>query len=767
MSENASLKIWQTIQPMVRKEIARGTESSVKSKKMVVTTAYDATTKTVGVTEAFGKEIQVPASETINPNSLTVGTAVWVVALHGSWSNAIVLMLGDGGTGTGVLDTETVIAKLTEVQASVAQAETAANQAAQTAEEAKTTAENVIASIPDSYEDLSARVDGMATLRSADIDPAIAWEQGSLRSTTGDELSSTTRCRTGFITLNEGDTLLVEPNGQQYSVLLYDLSQVFSSVAIAAWEANSGSYTATQDCKARIVCSKIDSSDITPDDVTVKVALTEKIVSKVLEIEGSMRSTYLLDAENATMLESGTDFNDLKTPGNYIVYTAALAESMSHCPKGTAGRLIVTATTQSNRLIQTYNVNTNGCKVYTRYYNGSSWGSWNEQANMDDVAPLWGSNGELADADLDDVKDTGYYILTTAYSYVNTPADPNALKNGMLFVYTIGASTVQLFSGRTNGAGWYQRRFVSGAWTAWNTYATTDMIRKELKILCVGNSFNQDVMAYVPPILEELLPDVEITVATCYTSSASLQDHVDWFNAGTPYTVYNEWAAGATEWARYSASTAMTLQQVLDRNDWDIITMQGTSSDVLTDDDVDSLIVTPGRQLLRILQSNAQKPFEAMWFQWMGRPQGSYTALDMFGFINSATQSVMQKLGMLDYVPVGAAIQSARTNSVLGALGDGGDMLYSDAVHMQAGLPALIAAYTTALKVLEWYGRKYTGLYGSTFAPDSATVEAINCAGMTHGDPVGVDPTYIRAAQEIAVLAVRNPDVVTDCKNIL
>ena len=109
MNDNASLKIWQTLQPMVRKEVAKGTESSVKSKKMVVTTAFNAATKTVGVKEAFGKEIQVPVAGTINPSSLTVGTAVWVVALHGSWSNAMVWMRGDGETGYQYLSaTDTV-----------------------------------------------------------------------------------------------------------------------------------------------------------------------------------------------------------------------------------------------------------------------------------------------------------------------------------------------------------------------------------------------------------------------------------------------------------------------------------------------------------------------------------------------------------------------------------------------------------------------------------------------------------------------------------
>lgn len=99
MSDNASLRIWQALQPMIRKEITKGTESSVKSKKMVVTTAYNTTTRTVGVTEAFGSEIQVPVAGGVNPNSLTVGRAVWVIAMHGSWSNAMVCMLGDGTNG--------------------------------------------------------------------------------------------------------------------------------------------------------------------------------------------------------------------------------------------------------------------------------------------------------------------------------------------------------------------------------------------------------------------------------------------------------------------------------------------------------------------------------------------------------------------------------------------------------------------------------------------------------------------------------------------
>ncbi len=519
-------------------------------------------------------------------------------------------------------------------------------------------------SIPDEYAALCAQADGMSAMRPASVDGKIVWELGSLSSSDGSELNSSKRCRTiGFLPLMAGQTLYVEPNGQQYSAICYSTEGAFEKVVIAAWQTASASYTADADCMIRIVCAKTDGAEMTAQEVTVSVAVEARIVGEVNEV----------------------------------------------LAKG--------------------------------FFNRS----------------------ELTSCDLNDIKERGYYNLVTAHTYQNTPADPNPLKNGMLLVFTVGVSTTQIYVGRTNGAGLYLRRFVSNKWTQWNIIVTSDEIAKPLSILAVGNSFNQDVMAYLPAILTELMPDVQLTVATCYTSSASLQNHVDWFESGMAYTVYNEWVAGAQSWARYSGDEALTLSDVLKRHDWDLILTQGTSSDVLTEEAVRTRIITPGRQLLRILQQHAQKPFAAMWCQWMGRQQGSYTADEMYAKITAATKMVMQSMGMQDYVPIGTAIQSARTNAVLQALGDGGNMLYSDQVHMQAGIPALIAAYTTALKVLEWYGRKYTGLYGSTFVPDADTALAISCTGLTHGEPAGITAQNIRMAQEIAAAAVRNPDVVTDC----
>lgn len=127
-------------------------------------------------------------------------------------------------------------------------------------------------------------------------DAGVIWVQGSLSSSTGNELEFDTRCRTGFITLNKSQTLYVEPNGMQYSVLLYGTDEAFDSVPIAAWEQDDGSYTASANCLARVVCSNTDGSSISPENVLVNVLISdEKGDSTSVEWLGQEVSTALYE----------------------------------------------------------------------------------------------------------------------------------------------------------------------------------------------------------------------------------------------------------------------------------------------------------------------------------------------------------------------------------------------------------------------------------------------------------------------------------------
>ena len=99
MSENASLKIWNALEPLIKREIERQTRSCQRMKSMTVSTAYNGSSGLVGVKEAFGSEIFLPVMSTMDKSRLVVGASVWVCMPYSSMSNAIVTMMGDGNNG--------------------------------------------------------------------------------------------------------------------------------------------------------------------------------------------------------------------------------------------------------------------------------------------------------------------------------------------------------------------------------------------------------------------------------------------------------------------------------------------------------------------------------------------------------------------------------------------------------------------------------------------------------------------------------------------
>ena len=109
MAENVSLKIWDAIRPLVRREIRQNASGCTRMKNMMISTAYNAQTGVVGVREPFGKEILLPVRDTVDKALLTVGTPVWVLMPDGDASNAVVSMLGNGNCGEPSVDLEGVV----------------------------------------------------------------------------------------------------------------------------------------------------------------------------------------------------------------------------------------------------------------------------------------------------------------------------------------------------------------------------------------------------------------------------------------------------------------------------------------------------------------------------------------------------------------------------------------------------------------------------------------------------------------------------------
>lgn len=376
------------------------------------------------------------------------------------------------------------------------------------------------------------------------------------------------------------------------------------------------------------------------------------------------------------------------------------------------------------------------------------------------------------------------------------------------WMYTFGTSTNRhqiLFSPANNG--FFQRLYRGGSWqSTW--YGTTGAVdpnaTESLKILCIGNSFNQDVFAYVPPIFKEILPNCELTIGLLYSDGASYDTHIKKYTrhitedpdthvqtqTSEYYSKWSLWTPESTAWSR--ESNTMTLKSALEYTDWDIVTTQDSSSHIAdyAINGTKTYVVNQAHELMRIVQENAIKPVQFVGFAFVGRRQPykndpptipTYTNAQMTNYIIDATEQMITEAGFIDYFPIANAIGSARSNSTLAALGDEAgytqngetkgahDLMYDN--HLQNGIGDLICAYVIVLKLLEWTGHQNLGVYGSTFRPTAANIADIgamnNNGNMCHGSSVGVTENNVRAAQEIATLAVRNPTEPFDCANII
>lgn len=319
--------------------------------------------------------------------------------------------------------------------------------------------------------------------------------------------------------------------------------------------------------------------------------------------------------------------------------------------------------------------------------------------------------------------------------------------------------------------------------------------KKDLNILVLGNSFSQDSFAYLPPVLNEVLPEFNINYGVCYTTSFSIRDHVNAYNNNPPdkYTSYWEWSNRYNQWKNYTSTgqydRGKSLADVMALRNWDIIYVQPTCENMLDANydlntaQVEYDIINPGRLLLRILQSLTLKPFTFLMGEWMGvmvfddqghqvfgeDDNGAY----VFGKIAEALQMAQKALGIDGIIPIGAAIQDARTNDTFQQFGlwDHHNMLIADGIHMQSGIAPLMATYTIAKYILHLIGMK-RGLYGSSFVPTTENCIAIKAYSesgpkMTHGVSTGVSTDTIQAAQEICTFAINYPNEVVDCSTVI
>lgn len=239
--------------------------------------------------------------------------------------------------------------------------------------------------------------------------------------------------------------------------------------------------------------------------------------------------------------------------------------------------------------------------------------------------------------------------------------------------------------------------------------------KRPMRILAIGNSFTRDALSYVPIILAEM--DIDVEIGILYKANCSLQMH--WENrASSTYYEFDHYTASAGKW---TTTQNKGLADGLSAAEWDLVLFNQVST--LS---VDYTSYQPYLNNLIDLIAGTLPNVRFGWLLTHAWADGysAYSSLtgisnstEMLAAIKSAVESVWDNTPIQVILPYGLAIQLARGNSTLNAIGDfngtgGNGGLTAEGLHLQDGIGCQIAAYAVCAALLEDMG-SHGGILGN------------------------------------------------------
>lgn len=229
---------------------------------------------------------------------------------------------------------------------------------------------------------------------------------------------------------------------------------------------------------------------------------------------------------------------------------------------------------------------------------------------------------------------------------------------------------------------------------------------KTLKVLAIGNSFSNNTTEYLYDIAKAQ-GMTDVVIGRLYISGCSLEMHV--FNATSNAAVYDYYKNDSGSWNKTQSAT---LLYALQDEEWDIITLQQSSAKSGRADTytgyIDQLVSYVNEKKTN---PNARLVWNMTWAYQTGSTQSGFAQynadqMTMYTAITDTVQQVIvPKTAISKVIPVGTAIQNARTSYF-------GDNLTRDTYHLNE-LGMVIGGYT-------WYAL-FTG----------KTLDAVNLTQVT------------------------------------
>ena len=304
-----------------------------------------------------------------------------------------------------------------------------------------------------------------------------------------------------------------------------------------------------------------------------------------------------------------------------------------------------------------------------------------------------------------------------------------------------------------------------------NELSFTTLPLDDIKILSIGNSYSEDALSYVPFILENMNVDANLQIGILCKSGGTLAQHVNGFVNQLPNYVYYHYDGGGA-WQNLGEHT---IQYGLDNYDWDYILFQQVSYNAPNWSTYQPSLNT----LIDLISNYLDYSVQFGWYLVQSRPGSgvngsnySEETIDAnYSSIAINAQRVLNETACEFVVPVGTAIQNARTIPEIKALGDYANLeentsglgyLTPDGVHLQEGLPCQIAAYSFVLSILDLYGALQAyPIIGESTRVTQEWMNGKHIPGID-GTPVGSNDVNCLIGQQSAVEAFNNPYEVTN-----
>jgi len=273
-------------------------------------------------------------------------------------------------------------------------------------------------------------------------------------------------------------------------------------------------------------------------------------------------------------------------------------------------------------------------------------------------------------------------------------------------------------------------------------------------ILVIGNSLSRDAFGYVPAILEENCPNIDVNMSILYIGGVALSSH--WFNINNEYYMFtnDEYVGIEKKWTL----TKDTGKNVIESREWDLVVLQEGSVSGRTYSITINNVYNISNYLKSIFPNNK--------VAYMINPShgdgdsslGSYSSDEVWEMFATTAYELCENNDVDYIIPCGTAIQNAR-HTYLDSLGSWGHLTY-DGTHLQEGLPCLIDAYAATQALFDILEID-ASIKDSNLQITQQWVKDKNIPGQ-HGKVIGGTAEDYELCKKCALEAINNPYSITE-----